>query len=83
VALVAATLLLPSIGFAHDTRRWENNRGRDRYERAAQPGDPGYYCHRHARKIHKDDNRRHCYNAYNDPHRPIADREFWFPWWRR
>jgi len=81
VAFVAGALSLPSLSFAHDTRRWDDGRGR--YERAARPGDPGYYCHRHERKIHKDDTRRHCHSAYNDPHRPTGGRDFWFPWWRR
>jgi hypothetical protein len=83
VALIAGAVLLPSIGFAHDVRRWDNDGRRERYERVARPGDPGYYCHRHPRSTHRDDARRHCHNAYNDPHRPAGHRGSWFPWWRR
>lgn len=43
MTLVLAIMALPSVSFAHDDRRWESYDRRDRYERVARPGDPGYY----------------------------------------
>lgn len=78
LAVLVGTLLFPAASFAHDER------GRDRYERrvyhdgrAAEPGDPGYYCHKHKRKTHKTDNgRKHCHSAYNDEHNPDSWRDY-------
>ena len=84
VAIILGTLFLPGLGFSHDVRsrvdylRWRHDAGP-----VARRGDPGYYCHRHEQRLHADDKRRHCHNAYNDPHRVTRDRDFGRPWWRR
>ena len=84
LAIILGTLLLPELGFSHEVRsrlddlRWRHDAGP-----VARPKDPGYYCHRHERKIHPDDKRRHCHSAYNDPHGVARDRDFRRPWWRR
>jgi hypothetical protein len=83
LSLTFGTMLLPSVGLAHDGRYWETYDRRYGYERAARPGDPGYYCHRHTRKLSRDDTRRHCHSIYNDPHGVFADRYYPPPWWRR
>jgi len=84
LALMFGTMLLPPESFADDRRRWDSYGSRGRYEqREAQSGDPGYYCHRHERKTHKDDVRRHCHSAYSDEHGMYADRRRPSPWWRR
>lgn len=80
LAALLGVTLLPTVSFAHDGDR----RGWDRYDRrvynsgrAVEPGDPGYYCHKHKRKIHKEDNgRKHCHSAYNDEHNPDSWRDY-------
>jgi len=81
-AIILGTALLPAVSFSHDGRRHDHDRWRHRYDRVARPGDPGYYCHTHKRKIHRDDSRRHCHSIYNDPHRDVRDRDFRYPWRR-
>ena len=84
LALMFGTMLLPTEGFGDDRRRWDSYGRPGRYEqRQSQPTDPGYYCHRHERKIHKDDVRHHCHSVYNDEHNSYADRRRPSPWWRR
>lgn len=86
LALILGTILTPATSYAHDNqRRWDAyGRGDPYAQREARPGDPGYYCHRHERKIHKDDVRRHCHSIYNDDHGVYANqRRNQSPWWRR
>lgn len=88
LALMLGTVLLPIESFANDPHRRWNAYGRDDHytARAAHPSDPGYYCHRHERKIHRDDVRRHCHSAYSDPHGVYTHerrRSAPSPWWRR
>ena len=67
LALMFGTILLPTESFADDRRGRDSYGWSSRYEqREVQSSDPGYYCHRHERKIHKDDVRRHCHSAYSD-----------------
>ena len=83
MAITVVTILLPTISLSHEGRRRDDDRWRDRYERVARPGGPSYYCHRHERRIHRDDTRRHCHSVYNDPHGVVRDRPFRNPWSRR
>jgi len=84
MAIVLGTILLPGVVFSHDGRSrqdyavWRHNSGP-----VARRGDPGYYCHKHERKLHPDDKRRHCHSSYNDPHGAVRGRDFRHPWWRR
>lgn len=86
-ALILGAMLAPAITFAHDSqRRWDayHDWGRQYGQREARPGDPGYYCHRHQRRIHKDDVRRHCHSIYNDEHNIYSHRRRGSsPWWSR
>jgi hypothetical protein len=83
-AMTLAMLLAPAVVFSHevgsrlDYLRWRHDAGP-----VARRGDPGYYCHKHQRKIHPDDKRRHCHSAYNDPHGIARERDFRRSWWRR
>ena len=90
LAVALGTMLFPAGGFAHDRRAPDPyDRGLYRETRDPQPGDPGYYCHRHKRKVNdKDTGRRHCHSAYNDEHNPGAWRDYgtsrnrgWWGWW--
>ena len=75
-AILLGMTLLPAPGFAHDSRGWDRTDRRVYSEsRAAQPGDPGYYCHKHKRKTNKDDTRRHCHSVYNYEHNPDSWRD--------
>ncbi|MBM4264375.1 MAG: hypothetical protein FJ143_08145 [Deltaproteobacteria bacterium] len=78
LAILLGLTFFPALSFAHDQRGW------DRYDRrvyndgrSAQPGDPGYYCHKHKRKTGKHDNgRKHCHSVYNDEHNSDGWRDY-------
>ena len=93
LAVALGTMLFPAGSFAHDRGAPDPyDRGLYRATRDPQPGDPGYYCHRHKRKTSDNDTgRRHCHSVYNDEHNPDAWRDYrdyrssrdrgWWGWW--
>lgn len=77
LAVLVGMTLLPTVGLAHDGRSWDRgDRGEYRPIRGAQPGDPGYYCHRHKKKTNLNNNRKHCHSIYNDEHNPDSWRDY-------
>ena len=93
LAVVLGILLLPTGGFARDRRAWDPyERGRYSQSAEVRADDPGYYCHKHKRRISDNDSgRRHCHSDYNDEHNPGTWRDYrdyrstrnrgWWGWW--